>query len=55
MYDDDDELEGLKSFFMIYFFEGNVYFNQGEYKKVLDSYIQVYLNNLVDFNEIFFD
>lgn len=41
MYDDDDELEGLKSLFIIYFLEGNVYFNQGEYKKVFDSYIQV--------------
>lgn len=55
MYDDDDEPEGPKSSFTTYLSEGNVHFNQGEYKKALDSYTQVYSNNLVDFNEIFFD
>lgn len=55
MYDDDDEPEGPKSSFTTYLSEGNVHFNQGEYKKALDSYTQVYSSNLVDFNEIFFD
>ena len=55
MYDDDDEPEGPKSSFTTYLSEGNVHFNQGEYKKALDSYTQVYSNNLVDFNEILFD
>lgn len=40
MYDDDDELEGPKSSFTTYLSEGNVHFNQGEYKKALDSYTQ---------------
>lgn len=42
MYDDDDEPEGPKSSFTTYLSEGNVHFNQGEYKKALDSYTQVY-------------
>ena len=54
MYDDDDEPEGPKSSFTTYLSEGNVHFNQGEYKKALDSYTQVYSNNLVAY-EIFFD
>lgn len=41
MYDDDDEPEGPKSSFTTYLSEGNVHFNQGEYKKALDSYSQV--------------
>lgn len=41
MYDDDDEPEGPKSSFTTYLSEGNVHFNQGEYKKALDSYTQV--------------
>ena len=41
MYDDDDEPEGPKSSFTIYHSEGNVHFNQGEYKKALDCYTQV--------------
>nr|XP_058952068.1 outer dynein arm-docking complex subunit 4-like [Pocillopora verrucosa] len=40
MYDDDDEPEGPKSSFTTYLSEGNVHFNQGEYKKALDSYTQ---------------
>lgn len=42
MYDDDDEPEGPKSSFTTYLSEGNVHFNQGEYKKALDSYTQVF-------------
>ena len=41
MYDDDDEPEGPKSSATTYLSEGNVHFNQGEYKKALDSYSQV--------------
>jgi len=41
MYDDDDDPEGPKSSFTTYLSEGNVHFNQGEYKKALDSYTQV--------------
>ena len=41
MYDDDDEPEGPKSSYTTYLSEGNVHFNQGEYKKALDSYTQV--------------
>ena len=44
MYDDDDEPEGPKSSFTTYLSEGNVHFNQGEYKKALDSYTQVILS-----------
>lgn len=40
MYDDDDEPEGPKSSATTYLSEGNVHFNQGEYKKALDSYSQ---------------
>lgn len=40
MYDDDEELEGPKSSATTYLSEGNVHFNQGEYKKALDSYTQ---------------
>ena len=41
MYDDDDEPEGPKSSATTYLSEGNVHFNQSEYKKALDSYSQV--------------
>ena len=41
MYDDDEEPEGPKSSATTYLSEGNVHFNQGEYKKALDSYTQV--------------
>lgn len=40
MYDDDEEPEGPKSSATTYLSEGNVHFNQGEYKKALDSYTQ---------------
>jgi len=46
MYDDDDEPEGPKSSFTTYLSEGNVHFNQGEYKKALDSYTQVKISLL---------
>lgn len=45
MYDDDDEPEGPKSSFTIYHSEGNVHFNQGEYKKALDCYTQVKISS----------
>lgn len=51
MYDDDDEPEGPKSSFTTYLSEGNVHFNQGEYKKALDSYTQVKISLL---NELIF-
>lgn len=46
MYDDDEEPEGPKSSATTYLSEGNVHFNQGEYKKALDSYTQVGVFNL---------
>lgn len=45
MYDDDEEPEGPKSSFTIYHSEGNVHFNQGEYKKALDCYTQVKISS----------